>query len=165
MNFPDAIKSGFVNGIKFSGRAKRPEYWYFTLFYLLCYLPAKFAGDFGDRVPAGGPTIVLFGCLIVLLLFPLVPYLAVQTRRLHDTNHSGWWIVAFFAASTVAQFLSAKSSPSVVLVATQVFLSVASIVLMLILLFWLAKRGTDGPNRFGPPPAMAPVPEQSAPQV
>lgn len=67
----------------FSGRARRKEYWMFTLFYLIfeiVFMAVGYAIDF----PA------LVGVLVVALL---LPSLAVTVRRLHDTDRSGWWIL------------------------------------------------------------------------
>ncbi len=35
MNFVEAVKSGFQNYVRFSGRASRSEYWYWWLFCIL----------------------------------------------------------------------------------------------------------------------------------
>ena len=60
----------------FSGRASRPEFWWFFLFQLLVSLVTSFLGD-------------LINGLAALAL--LVPALAVGARRLHDIGKSGWW--------------------------------------------------------------------------
>ena len=73
----------------FSGRARRAEYWYFVLFYLLislgiCLLEwvVGLSGD--DR---RGPLSLLFDLGLFL------PSLAVGVRRLHDIGRSGWWLL------------------------------------------------------------------------
>lgn len=67
---------------KFSGRASRREYWSFC---------------FG----------VPFLCIIPLFFFiAIIPYIAVGIRRMHDTNHCGWWVCVPFAVF----FLSLKKS-------------------------------------------------------
>ena len=75
MNFLQSIEVCFNKFADFNGRATRPEYWWFTLFYILCYIVA-FAIDPVIEV------LVWFGLLI--------PGLAVGARRLHDINKSGW---------------------------------------------------------------------------
>lgn len=68
----------------FSGRASRSEYWYYILAYLIGSIVVSLVGGIlGAR--AGS---VLSG-IYSLALF--LPSLAVLVRRLHDTNHSGWW--------------------------------------------------------------------------
>jgi uncharacterized membrane protein YhaH (DUF805 family) len=61
----------------------------------------------------------------LLGLATVVPSLAVGCRRLHDTNRSGWW---------------------------QLLGLVALVGDVVLLIFW-ALKGTEGPNRFGPPVA------------
>ena len=76
MNFVDSIKICFSKYVDFSGRAKRPEFWWFTLFLFLANLVL---GMLGDMIS------MLFS------LATLLPSLSVGARRLHDTNRSGWW--------------------------------------------------------------------------
>ena len=76
MNFVDSIKICFSKYADFNGRAKRPEFWWFTLFLFLANLVL---GMLGDMIS------MLFS------LATLLPSLSVGARRLHDTNRSGWW--------------------------------------------------------------------------
>ena len=75
---------------KFSGRARRKEYWLFVLAFIVASVVALgidiSSGTF-DEIEVFGvsSTIVTLGLLI--------PYVAVSVRRLHDTNRSGWWIL------------------------------------------------------------------------
>ena len=65
----------------FTGRARRTEFWMFTLFYFI----ASIVLGIIDGV---------LGMQILGLLFwagSLVPALAIGARRLHDTGRSGWW--------------------------------------------------------------------------
>lgn len=66
----------------FDGRASRTEFWMFTLINFL--------------VGIAGFLISLIGLGIIYGLYSLaviIPTLALQIRRLHDTNRSGWWIL------------------------------------------------------------------------
>ncbi len=75
------------NYFNFSGRATRSEFWYFTLFCLLfgmLIMLIEYMLGIGNVKETG----------ILSLIFDLAlvfPSLAVSTRRLHDTNRSGWW--------------------------------------------------------------------------
>ena len=75
------------NYFNFSGRATRSEFWYFTLFWLLfgmLIMLIEYMLGIGNVKETG----------ILSLIFDLAlvfPSLAVSTRRLHDTNRSGWW--------------------------------------------------------------------------
>lgn len=76
VEFMEAVKLAFKNGIQFSGRARRSEFWWAQLAFviislLVCWIP-------------------IIGQLISVCI--LVVNLALTFRRLHDTNHSGWWV-------------------------------------------------------------------------
>lgn len=86
MSFADAVSSGFRKYIRFSGRARRSEYWYWFLFTLITMLGcAALDGATGLLGQSG------FLALAYLVL--LVPSLAASVRRLHDTGHSAWWLL------------------------------------------------------------------------
>jgi uncharacterized membrane protein YhaH (DUF805 family) len=83
MSFMEAVKSVLTNYVGFSGRARRSEYWFFVLFFVLAVIVASVIGG-----------LIRFGLLGLLVeLALLLPYLAVTIRRLHDTGRSGWWIL------------------------------------------------------------------------
>lgn len=87
----------FVKAFKqyadFSGRARRKEYWFYMLFYILIMFGLNILdsvlGTFSEAAGIG----VLGG---VFSLAALLPSLAVSVRRLHDTNRSGWWLLIGF---------------------------------------------------------------------
>ena len=96
MNFTQAIKSGFSNYVKFSGRAIRSEFWFWQLFVFLTILAIAVVGGIIAAInPNVGFGIMLVGMLIAVLGF-LVPGLAVTVRRLHDSDKSGWFILLTF---------------------------------------------------------------------
>ena len=78
MNFGQAISSCLSKYATFSGRASRPEFWWFFLFQILISLAASMLGE-------------TINGLVALCL--VLPALAVGTRRLHDIGKSGWWQV------------------------------------------------------------------------
>lgn len=81
------------NYATFSGRARRKEYWMFTLFNFIIYIVLTILdGALGLVNYETG-----FGVLSGLYtLAVLIPGLAVLVRRLHDTNRSGWWVLISF---------------------------------------------------------------------
>lgn len=83
MRFPDAITHVLSNYVTFSGRARRSEYWWFSLFVLLVSVAATVV----DLVL--GVSIAYPLSVVALLL----PSLAVSVRRLHDTGRSGWLLL------------------------------------------------------------------------
>ena len=76
MNFGQAISVCLSKYGTFTGRASRPEFWWFFLFQILISLAASMLGD------------VISGLVGLALLLPAI---AVGTRRLHDIGKSGWW--------------------------------------------------------------------------
>lgn len=82
-HYTDVLKKYAV----FSGRARRQEYWMFTLFQVAVVIVLAIL----DAVLGAGSLIV---GLYVLATF--VPSLAVTVRRLHDLGKSGaWYFIAF----------------------------------------------------------------------
>jgi uncharacterized membrane protein YhaH (DUF805 family) len=148
MGFGAAIKSAFVNWRDFRGRALRSEYWYFTLFYVLCSLPF----DILKAVSGAGTRGVfeLVGALVSLVI--VVPHVAVFVRRLHDTDHSGWWLAGELGTFLVTALLLNLFPP------LGAVLMVAAVLVFLLVLFWLVAKGTEGGNRFGPPRIPHPEP-------
>ncbi|GGP84363.1 hypothetical protein GCM10009410_17250 [Shewanella ulleungensis] len=73
----------------FKGRARRKEYWMFvlinTIFSVLLTLVDMGTGLYSDIYGTG-----LLSSLYSLAV--LIPSIAVSVRRLHDTDHSGWWL-------------------------------------------------------------------------
>lgn len=73
----------------FTGRARRKEYWMFFLFNMLAGWVLVFVDSaLGTTDNPGNGSLYGLYSLAVLL-----PSLAVAVRRMHDTNHSGWWIL------------------------------------------------------------------------
>ena len=118
MGFGEAITSAFRNYVNFTGRAPRSAFWYWVLFYILVSIPVSIV----DVLIAPDATVRPLSTLLGLGL--LLPYLAVDVRRLHDIDRSGWWL----------------------------FIGLIPLVGAIILIVWACQRGTDGPNRFGPDP-------------
>jgi uncharacterized membrane protein YhaH (DUF805 family) len=74
----------------FSGRARRKEYWMFTLFsVIVAFVLGIVDGATGATLGIEG--LGLFGGLYVLAV--LIPSIAVSVRRLHDIDRSGWWLL------------------------------------------------------------------------
>lgn len=66
----------------FKGRARRQEFWMFTLINAII----------GVAIGLIGGLIGLGWLYYIYCLAVLIPGLAVFVRRLHDTGRSGWWI-------------------------------------------------------------------------
>ncbi len=110
----------------FQGRATRKEFWMFQLIYVaLLVIGVVFIGgttdSYGEFSPFGN---VVLALIVLAIIGLLVPQTAVQVRRLHDQDRSGWLILLNF----------------IPYVGT------------LIILVLMILKGTDGDNRFGPDP-------------
>ncbi len=75
----------FIGALKkyadFSGRARRTEFWMYSLFYMIFYVALSIVDSF-----------LGMGLLTsIFALGMLIPTLSIGARRLHDTGRSGWW--------------------------------------------------------------------------
>ena len=78
--------------VDFAGRARRKEYWMFTLVSsIISVVLAILDGVLHLDDNNGLFTIGLLGGLYSLAMF--LPTWAVSIRRLHDTGRSGWWLL------------------------------------------------------------------------
>jgi uncharacterized membrane protein YhaH (DUF805 family) len=76
---------------QFSGRATRQAYWMFFLLNLLISIGIGFvAGALGALFHSTG---FASGINLIYVLATFIPGLAVGVRRIHDTGHTGWWII------------------------------------------------------------------------
>ena len=80
------IRDNYAN---FEGRARRMEYWMFTLFHtIILFGLAFFSGVLAfDSDGFGTIPLILF---LIYFLGTLLPSIAVTVRRLHDTGNTGW---------------------------------------------------------------------------
>lgn len=99
LGFWEAYGQGWKKYADFSGRARRLEYWSFTLVngilpFLFLMVAAASAGvnAVSDDVFVGSFSVAVF-LWFAFTLVTLVPSLAVAVRRLHDSGHSGAWFL------------------------------------------------------------------------
>ena len=85
MTFAEAVRSVLNKYADFNGRARRSEYWYWTLAVILGYLVIAILSAVLGKL---GTILLVLAVLAVVL-----PGLAVAVRRLHDTGRSGWWLL------------------------------------------------------------------------
>jgi uncharacterized membrane protein YhaH (DUF805 family) len=83
MNFNQAVITAFSKYAVFTGRASRPEFWWFALFNTMVAIAATIVDN--------SIGIELFSIMAGLAL--LLPGLGVAVRRLHDTDRTGWWVL------------------------------------------------------------------------
>lgn len=114
----------------FSGRSCRMEYWMFTLLSVLVATAAVMLMVMGGIATSSngetaGPLFWVGGAVIVVwVIASIIPSIAVQVRRFHDQDRSGWMILLGFIPY------------------------VGSIIVFV----FMCLKGTHGANRFGPDP-------------
>lgn len=79
------VRDNYAN---FEGRARREEYWMFTLFNTLFIIALAIISGFLASL-ADTPALMFIYMIYALGVF--IPGLAVAVRRLHDTGKSGWY--------------------------------------------------------------------------
>ena len=87
MSFTESVKTCFNKYVTFKGRATRSEYWWFTLgaYVLIALVSLLIFALFN--------VVAMFFAYIATALAVSLPAWSVAVRRLHDTNHSGWWLL------------------------------------------------------------------------
>ena len=111
----------------FTGRARRKEYWMFTLVsFVIAVVLGILDGMLGLDSNLGGFNFGLLGDLYSLAV--LLPTLAVGARRLHDTGRSGWWLL----------------------------IGIIPLIGWIILIVFFATDGQRQPNAYGPDPKTIP---------
>jgi uncharacterized membrane protein YhaH (DUF805 family) len=109
-----------------------------------------------------------FACGLAFFL----PTLGVNVRRLHDTGRSGWWVLLLYLIETAAMvfifagvgfdYFITNTLPeemNLTLISIGGIIMLFAIVLAIVMLVWLIKDSTPGPNKYGPNPKESPVVE------
>ncbi len=89
MTFGQSISTCFSNFANFQGQARRSEFWWFFLFSSVILFVVQVLLAFApDGFPDSTAFAVTASSIIGIVL--LIPFYAVDARRLHDTGKSGW---------------------------------------------------------------------------
>jgi len=82
------IRDNYAN---FNGRARRKEYWMFTLFHFLIIIALFILASVFES-----QWIAII--VVIYYLATIIPRIAVTIRRMHDVDKSGsgWWILIAF---------------------------------------------------------------------
>lgn len=88
LTFMEAVSTCFSKYVMFSGRARRSEFWYFTLFIFVVNMALGWIGNRILGVPEGGGPNRIQGFFALLVL---LPSMSVFWRRMHDIGKSGLW--------------------------------------------------------------------------
>lgn len=151
--------------VDFSGRSRRKEFWMWVLFLVIVEIVLTIldgALGLGGRGVTGstvhdanrvGAFVHTSGGILsgLFALAVLVPNLAVQVRRLHDLDRTGWWIVLpilLYVLGAILLLVPGAPAPAIV----GGVLMLGGFVAAIVLLVWFCLPGTAGPNRFGGDP-------------
>ena len=113
----------------FSGRSRRKEYWMFVLFVglvsvalsLVLTMLGLSADEEGSLFGVGGAMLII---VLLFILAMIIPAIAVQVRRFHDQDKSGWFVLL--------NLIPYRGG--------------------IIVFVFICLDGTRGPNRYGPDP-------------
>lgn len=168
MGFSEAVRVCLRKYVTFSGRAKRPEYWYFILFMFLggiifSVIDYVLFGGSTETTPtsvevqSNGPLTSIFNLAVLL------PSLAVGWRRMHDTGRSGMFLFfplmvmicvgAYLAIwGGLAQLMNGNIGAFFDGIGGIVAIGALTLMIVspLIVLFWLIKPSQPGDNIYGP---------------
>jgi uncharacterized membrane protein YhaH (DUF805 family) len=124
----------------FGGRLNRAPFWWVgfaNLLALAISIVVAIAANVGW---------ILFG---IVLVATIISGFAIAVKRLHDRDKSGWWVLLFYVAPSVASAIGTASGDSGLL-------AVAGLVNLAISIWAFVEmgclRGTAGTNRYGPDP-------------
>ena len=173
MGFFEAVKTCLKKSFVFKGRARRSEFWWWTLFSTVfsftVSLPAEEISE--DNVLL---TVLYALGLLALCVYLGIANFAVATRRLHDIGRSGWWygatlifgvvwtvwmVVKMFGIiggmnpahvdveSDAFAFTLLKEMWAVVLIPYVIYIAYS-----ILLLVWYCKDSQPGANKYGENP-------------
>ena len=81
----------FKQYFDFKGRARRKEYWYFTLF---CFIFSSLVELVGSILGMMVGSYILHSILsLIFCIITFIPSISVSVRRLHDIGRRGWWLL------------------------------------------------------------------------
>lgn len=82
------------NYFQFYGRARRAEYWGYTLFYVItlivCFIADSVVSAFVFAAYADGEAGFLPIFIVLFYVYSIIPGISITVRRLHDQDMSGW---------------------------------------------------------------------------
>ena len=86
----EATKKAFIeNYANFKGRTNRSDFWWAILGYFIASFIVGFVGGLLFGTSENNVNILT----TVFMLATIVPALALEVRRLHDINKSGWFVL------------------------------------------------------------------------
>lgn len=132
----------FLGWKDWKGRSTRREYWNCLLGYIgLCFILLAVYANIDYR----GHYFWVYPCVIGILSISVY---ACAVRRLHDTGHSGWWIVFCVLGTILGQFVNGHYDKTIecILGVSSLIVFPASLCVGLIVMFANSQAGR---NKYG----------------
>jgi uncharacterized membrane protein YhaH (DUF805 family) len=170
MGFSTAVKTCFSKYVTFSGRARRPEYWWFILFIIIGSIAATLIDGviFGFGTPEAPATQVASP---IFSLATILPVLAVGWRRMHDTGRPGWYLLIPLGVS-IATMLglmlgilgftgmemagvdeqALRGAAGGLGIAGIAVMGILQLIVSILVIWWLTRPTQPGANQYGEEP-------------
>ncbi len=142
------IFSSYFNCIKrycqFRGRANRYEYWSFVLVNFVIGVILGYVEGLKGEPP------VLSGAYSIFIVLPSI---AAQTRRLHDTNRSGWWLGTLLLMIFIVGLIQGILEYNGIVVSPLIsqVVSIIALIWIVVLFIFYVKKGNPEENKYGQP--------------
>lgn len=156
LSLKEALTQAYNKRFQLTGRARRSEFWW-------CFLVASAIGVLTGWIPYAGPLV------LIALTLSMVP---LTVRRLHDAEHSAWWLgygliligIGFFVflmcAINIPSFWDAMFSEKAIQKYSKELhenyfyklLAVVFFFYLIIIFCFMLQKGTIGENEFGKSP-------------
>lgn len=173
MGFFEAVKTCLKKSFVFKGRARRSEFWWWTLFSTVFSFTASLPAEEISEDNVLLMVLYTLGALALCVYLGIANF-AVATRRLHDIGRSGWWygatlifgvvwtvwmVVKMFCIiggmnpahvdveSDAFAFTLLKEMWAVVLIPFVIYIAYS-----ILLLVWYCKDSQPGANKYGENP-------------
>ncbi len=146
-NFTDTISKHYVD---FEGRVGRAQFWYYIAVYIVVAILVSVVGSITF---SGGGLRALYGLALLL------PTLGITARRLHDMGRTASWVLLLavpWALSILMGLVTILSFFTFglfgLLFVFWPIIGLLSLAAVVLLIYFCAQPGMNGPNEYGPAP-------------
>ena len=174
MTFGKAIINGLCGSVRFKGRASRAEFWYYTLFCFIMQIAVfslmLWLTSVNSIIPYQYDHIVTRAWVVIAALLA-ISHSAASVRRIQDTDRNGWlWVTTYLTPWIVfivmfiwrieydvyLRNLEQSQLPDRFVMNWANAMYVIDILILIATItvntVWYCRKGTEGPNNYGPDP-------------